>query len=62
MTLWERFVERFVPELADQPSRLDALDGVGHAPHGAHAPGQASAPEVTNSSKGSQTPSMPNHP
>jgi hypothetical protein len=27
--LWQRFLERFVPAMDDQPSHLDHLDGVG---------------------------------
>lgn len=43
MSLWQRLVDRFVPELPDQPSRLDRLDGVGRR-RGQRAAGEHNAP------------------
>lgn len=56
MALWRRLLERFVPSLEEEPSRLDRLDGVGRLPLPEQSrPGH----EAQDPRRGSQPPRQP---
>jgi hypothetical protein len=62
MSLWERWLERFVPELPDRPSRLDAQDGVGRSLSGPPSAAHPSTLEPEHLAKAPSTPALPHHP